>query len=204
MAICDTISLFQKKRTAFHLHIEAHEDHPLLLPPEPRLRKLKHYQKTAPVTVSLKELLEDPALRKHSKPSQAVRLRLAKILACSLFQLYESPWSSSRWQKENITFFLASNGKSDYDNPYLNTRFDQMSFEEEAFNPQPMHQKVGVLKLGILLLELYKWKSIENLVKEKDHTGGLLDTYWFAATRLLERYQDRLPIYFESEKSRAF
>ncbi|RPA77463.1 hypothetical protein BJ508DRAFT_417067 [Ascobolus immersus RN42] len=202
-SICQTIKHCGKKPAAIHLQIECYGTNlHRLLQPELRTKQLKICEQVeSSVDLSLGQLLENPDMASRYKPERRTRLRIASILAHSVFHLYESPWSNTRWDKHHLTFFRTANGWPDYDRPYMNTSFDEESFypaQEVPEDAELLHRKIGILKLAILLLELYAWKPIKELRKPEDGADGLLSTDHAAALRLYERYQLRLPEYFKS------
>ncbi|RPA77467.1 hypothetical protein BJ508DRAFT_417072 [Ascobolus immersus RN42] len=200
-SICEAIGDCDMKFAAIHLQLESYGDNlHRLLPPELRTRNLEiHHQHDATTTeLSLAQLLENQDLA----PSKLTRFKIASILAHSLLQLYESPWSSSRWDKNHLAFFRTADGKPDYDRPYLATSFKEDSFysaqEDIPEDAKLMHRKIGILRLAILLLELYKWKPIKRLRIAEDGPEGLLSTDHAAVFRLLEGYRTEFPEYFQS------
>ncbi|RPA80999.1 hypothetical protein BJ508DRAFT_118033 [Ascobolus immersus RN42] len=186
--ICAAIeSVRTQKTVAFQLHIEDDGQTRVLLGPELRSKDLPYYRDSdlQPASISLDQLLT-----REKKPPLAIRLRLAHIFAHSVFQLHESPWPSNQWNKEHITFFYMENtDKIDYDHPYLNTSFETFSDQKETRDPTLMHKNAGILKLGILLIELYDWKPIETHRQPLDLKNGqcTVNTDTYTAFRMLEK-----------------
>ncbi|RPA77470.1 hypothetical protein BJ508DRAFT_417074 [Ascobolus immersus RN42] len=200
--ICEALELTKKRPPAFHIQIEPCGTDLHVERMTSQLKKFESKAKEHPDKVSLRDLLESPELF-GKKPRTSTRLKIASLLAHALFQLYESPWSSSRWDKDHLAF-LYSEGKPDYDYPYLNTTFEDDSFypahEEASGDAKLAHRKIGLLKLAVLLLEVYKWKPLNRLrrSRSKDSDDSLLSSEHTAALHLYDKYKHELPEYFKS------
>jgi hypothetical protein len=97
---------------------------------------------------------------------------MAKTLACSLVQLYESPWLSRNWDKNRLYFFFTDHGELDLEHPFLDTSFEHFPVGTESSDPDFLHPNPGILRLGTLLLEIHKWQPIETLRTEADLVNG--------------------------------
>lgn len=162
--ICNAIAELRQARptlAAFHLDIEDLGHTQNIFTPNIAPAELQ-YGSLLPANITLDNLFEMGG----RKPGLAIRLRLASILAKSLFQLHESPWPSSRWCKTNIAFFYKSSGEIDYSRPFLTIpEFENATsrlFKKDDPDPSLMHKSPGILKLGTLLIELFNWKRIED------------------------------------------
>ncbi|RPA86084.1 hypothetical protein BJ508DRAFT_411646 [Ascobolus immersus RN42] len=124
-------------------------------------------------SISFDDIICPSSPRWIRKPSLMARRKLALLFAYSLFQLYESPWLSNQWDREHIHFFkrAGSTCEVDLSRPFLNVSFDGLLSCKEDYE-NVLHGNLGILKLGILLVELEKWKPIELLRKPKDFVDG--------------------------------
>jgi hypothetical protein len=135
---------------------------------------------------------------KACKPPPLIeRRRLALIFAYSLFQLHESPWLSKHWDKDRIYFFYNATGKVDLQRPYLSTSFDDLPQHAEPVDLNRFHRNLGILRVGILLIEVHKWKPLESFWKHDDLNEGVPtpNTDMEVARRLLETLDDCFPTY---------
>lgn len=125
-------------------------------------------------------------------PSLLKRRKLAKIFAYSLFQLHESPWLSGQWDKDHIHFFFTDQGEPDLDRPFLSASFDKFPSGSEPTNRHCFHPNLGILKLGILLIEVHKWQPIEAFRTPTDLLNGspTSNTDMQVAERILSRLDD--------------
>lgn len=114
------------------------------------------------------------------------------MLAYSLFQLHESPWLSNQWDKGKIFFFHISLNGVDFQRPYLKVSFDNMPSSGERPDLSRFHPNLGILKLGILLIEVHKWRSIESFRVDTDLRDGnpTPNTDEGVATRVLASLDD--------------
>lgn len=69
-------------------------------------------------------------------------------------------------------FFPTESGEIDLGQPYLNASFDQFPQGPEPLNQNCFHRNSGILRLGILLIEVHKWQSLEKFRKEGDLIDG--------------------------------
>jgi hypothetical protein len=125
-------------------------------------------------------------------PSLFKRRKLAKILAYSLFQLYESPWLSGQWDNDHLHFFFTDQGKLDLEHPFLSTSFDKFPSGSEPLNAHCFHPNLGILKLGILLIEVHKWQPIKAFQTPADLVNGkpTINTDMQVAERTLTMLDD--------------
>jgi hypothetical protein len=142
------------------------------------------------VGIPLRTLLGDSQSRLKLKESRA----LAVVLAHAILHYCESPWVSSRWNKEHVNFFATVDGP-DLMKPYLATQFEASTSRlEEASDNMYSHPSPALLALGILLLELYLSKPIESLWDVDDTEDGMegINTNWITAEKQLEKMGDDL------------
>ncbi|KAK7415018.1 hypothetical protein QQZ08_012458 [Neonectria magnoliae] len=136
-------------------------------------------------------------LQTYHTPSLIERRRLALIFAHSLFQLHESPWLSEHWAKDRIHFFYNSMGNLDLHRPYLSTSFDDFPLSGEPTDLNRFHRNLGILRLGILLIEVHKWKPLESFRVKDDLCNGTPtpNTDMEVARRVQETLDNCFPTY---------
>lgn len=136
-------------------------------------------------------------LMTQGKPSLLVRRQLALVFAFSLFQLHESPWVSSQWDKDRIHFFHTDQGDLDFQKPYLSTSFDALSTGADMPDPHCFHPNLGILRLGLFLIEVHMWRPIESLRQQTDLMNGVPtpNTDSQVAERTLNTMNDCYPTY---------
>ncbi|RPA81006.1 hypothetical protein BJ508DRAFT_118123 [Ascobolus immersus RN42] len=181
--ICIAVEKVRNQSMGLRLHIEDRETSQTVLLLDLFTFNLPYHNYT-PATISFGEALS------LTKPSISSRLKLASLLASSVLQLHESPWQSSQWSKQHITFFYKSHGEIDYDRPHLNTCFEAFPTElREKKNPDLVHRHPGILRLGILLMEVYLWNNIEAYRDARDLKNGqptAMTDFYTANRKLLE------------------
>lgn len=116
--------------------------------------------------ISFENLLNQPM------PSLIERRRLALTFAYSLMQLHESPWLSGQWEKKRVHFFRMASGAPDLKRPFLSASFDQFPRGPEPVDLSRFHRNSGILRLGILLIEIHNWKPLETFRDESDLLDG--------------------------------
>ena len=113
-------------------------------------------------TVSLADMLSWP------KPSTEARLKLGVKLASSVMQLHETEWLNERWRKCDIFFIqeeVNPRQRPVLEYPFLHREFT--TFAAEAI-PQAQTSFIvrcnkSLFSLGIVLIELCFWQSLESL-----------------------------------------
>ena len=124
--------------------------------------------------VSLEGLL---AGREGLRLSRLERFKVASVLASSLLQLQTTPWLIQKMEKKNILFYRRGS-KILIEHPYLSHPF--LSSKAPQASAQPNDQapsdrmavKNSLSNLGILLLELGFWQTIESHYMREDHFGA--------------------------------
>jgi hypothetical protein len=136
-------------------------------------------------------------LENYNAPSLIERRRLALTFAYSLFQLHESPWLSRHWDKDSIHFFYQSASVVDLARPYLRATFDDFPSSGELPDLDRFHRHLGILRLGILLVELHKWRPLESFRQESDLIDGqpTPNTDMLVLKKLLGSLDDCFPTY---------
>lgn len=107
--------------------------------------------------------------------SAALSLRykreLALTMAIALLGLHEETWLRQGCTKETISFFHTSNDKLDFQRPFISTYFEDVA-KLGALPTHVSHGNPRILALGILLLEIHKWKPIETFRQNDDLSAG--------------------------------
>jgi hypothetical protein len=145
-------------------------------------------------TVSLANLLSRIPERKY-------RLSLAVKLASALLQLYKTPWLDEMWGKQDIFFVEQQGDSSDriLQKPYVSRLFTPSTCppqqtQRRALAPCQSVRSQSTFGLGVLLIELWYGKTLDNLRIPTDMTGHKepdQTSDWLAATRLLnDIYRD--------------
>lgn len=107
------------------------------------------------------------------KPSKRSILKLGVKLASSLMQLHESKWLSENWGRKDIFFLQDSTGPL-IEKPLLHQIFLPSDIPEAA---TPNSQQIkswpkitcinrSLYSLGVMLIEIWYWKSLETLEQE--------------------------------------
>ena len=183
--LCDAIQNSQHSDGSLQLLVEDFEIRQQIWQLNWKPSRFKYLQTKS--AISFEMLLQSCA-----KPSLITRRKLAKVFAYSLFQLHESPWLSSQWDKDHIHFFYTDQGNLDLERPFLSTSFDQFSLGPEPLNPHCFHPNLGLLKLSILLIEVHKWQPIESFRCPTDLNNGVptANTDMQVAERVLSLMDD--------------
>ncbi|KAF2182091.1 hypothetical protein K469DRAFT_691691 [Zopfia rhizophila CBS 207.26] len=143
-------------------------------------------------TYSLKDILAQNStvgrpLTKHDA------LKIAVHLASSVLQLYKTPWLVEDWGKEDI-LFIHRPGASLYDHPFVSCGFshlrssaEEMEWVSTGTSPYNVIRNQTLFTLGILLIELWYGKSMDDL-KTTDDTNnrGTPNDAWCTANRLIK------------------
>jgi hypothetical protein len=127
------------------------------------------------------------------KPSLTARIQLARELAHSLFQFQASNWMHKNFSSRNIIFFpRSSTSPRSLENPYIvgfaysrPDEGDQPSFKlpqdfdmDIYYHPEYLekasafHKTYDIYGLGLILLEIAKWRPLKDLfipiMRERD------------------------------------
>ena len=153
----------------------------------------------APLTsariLSLAELLSLP------EPPMEERLKLAVRLASSVLQFHTSGWLQERWGKQDIYFIQRDSSQSqtpDLDTPpSLDTPVVRQSFTQEPSPPKTTIEtllvrcNLSLFSLGIVLIELWFWKSVESFQADKPEADDLDITRYMTAMGLIKTIQEK-------------
>ncbi|OJD30643.1 uncharacterized protein BKCO1_5800013 [Diplodia corticola] len=113
--------------------------------------------------VTLDQLLRDETSRKLKE-----RRVLAVLLAHSLLHLSNDSWLKDEWDKTHISFFSSAPDQLNL-KPYLTTDFQALAESNDGSGMQ-LHPSPAILALGIVLLELQIWATIESRRLPEDLT----------------------------------
>ena len=133
------------------------------------------------------------------------RMKLSFNLACSLLQLYATPWLGTFWTKEVICFRLL---RAATPNPNDSFEFDaDLPFVKYTFplssacpSVSSSNAKRSLLELGIVLLEIWHKQPFNNFAAK--HNLTIDDSYGrryeIAGQWLDDTQQDILPFYLDA------
>ncbi|KAH6625409.1 hypothetical protein C7974DRAFT_200955 [Boeremia exigua] len=143
------------------------------------------------VAFSLHQILTDQA-NTHKRLTQHDKLRIALDLSSSILQLYKTPWLDEHWG-DNDVYFLQKPGAKPlaiYEHPYV---YRQLAPTLSNTNTQAAQTKYRIVRnqtlysLGILLIELWYGKAIEQLQTPADLVcDGTPGVSWCTAERLVD------------------
>ena len=125
--------------------------------------------------VSLAELLSLPSL---PVPSKRERLKLGMRLASSVLQFHETTWLQERWSKRDIYLIQGDSQPKSYslETPVVCQAFTpDPSVPETSMDPNTLILNLSLFSLGIVLIELWFWKSMESLQANKSQADCPLE-----------------------------
>jgi hypothetical protein len=163
--------------------------------------------------LSLEHILSDIAPYNHKRWVAREKAILAVILAYSLLQLHEIPWLPPEWNTRHISFLnnkIHHNSPKppDYEvqlrSPYINKRLmmvatDSLASISAAGSGRTTHRNPCLLALGVLLLELYLNRTIEEDLKRNSDS----DTR-SVALAILDDISDNSDLTFEYQEAVRF
>ena len=178
---CSTIQTIKEMRTCIGILVGNNSKHQVWAPRAP-LAML-----TSARTLSLAEMLSLP-----EPPTRRERLKLGVRLASSVLQFHKTEWLQERWGKQDI--YLIQGDSSQSRSPSLET-----PVVCQAFTPKPsileastesniISCSLSLFSLGIVLIELWFWRSVESFQADKPPTYDSLedlDTARFITARKL-------------------
>ncbi|KAL1638135.1 hypothetical protein SLS58_008972 [Diplodia intermedia] len=135
----------------------------------------------------------DHLLRHQSQKKLKERRVLAVILAHSLLHLSDSNWLRDEWDKTHISFFSSQPDQINL-KPYLATNFQALTERNDQSRMQ-IHPSPTILALGILLLELQIWATIESrrIPEDLAEDGSVnINTNLSTAVRVLDDAADEI------------
>ncbi|KAF2867800.1 hypothetical protein BDV95DRAFT_502195 [Massariosphaeria phaeospora] len=142
-------------------------------------------------TYSLRDILNKPATV-NRRLTQHDKLRVAVVLASSVLQLYKTPWLDEHWGKDDVIFIHRPGASlsSIYEHPFISRKFTKST---SSPNPPTLPTVCRVIRnqtlftLGVLLIELWYGKSIEELQMPCDlDCQGTPGVAWCTAERVVE------------------
>ena len=113
------------------------------------------------VPITFRELL----LGARDPGDVLVKRRLALTVAHSVLQLHDNALFGNGWTEDNISFFQSDGLLIDFEQPYIDSPMSPAG-PDAAHNKdarEEWHPNLGILRLGILLLEVHTWRPIEGL-----------------------------------------
>lgn len=135
----------------------------------------------------------DHLLRHEKQRKLKERRILAVIFAHALLHLCDGNWRKKEWDKTQISFFSSAPEQLNL-KPYLIAQFQAPEEECEDFEMQ-LHPSPAILALGILLLELQIWATIESRRIPDDLTddGSVnVNTNLLTAERVFQETDDEI------------
>lgn len=133
-----------------------------------------------------KQTRTDMRLTQHDK------LRIAVYLASSVLQLYKTPWLDENWDHGDVHFVHRPNAEatSILEQPYIHRKLIPTAPNQPL---QTQQVTFGIVRnqtlfaLGILLIELWYGKPMEDLVEAGDiDYPGTPGVMWYTAERLIK------------------
>ncbi|KAL2865948.1 uncharacterized protein BJX67DRAFT_356822 [Aspergillus lucknowensis] len=107
--------------------------------------------------VPLKDLLDDFYIM-----TRAQKCKLGLMVTYALLLFHDSPWDATPWDKNKLSFFYRTVDEPDYLRPFITTRFERGNTEVGARGENVFHRNYNILRLGILLIEIFKQSRIER------------------------------------------
>ncbi|KAF8244932.1 hypothetical protein K440DRAFT_663147 [Wilcoxina mikolae CBS 423.85] len=163
---------------------------------------LPHVEITPPTPQPTGETTTLGSLLSQSPPQTKERLCLGVKLASSVMQLHDTIWLNESWGKDNIIFPLATLGSADNLPQTLLRKPLVRQINESIVQASPAAESISIIQcnqclfsLGIVLIELWYWKSIEELQtsKEKGLSGfGDSTAEYLTAKRLIDSTSDSI------------
>ena len=146
--------------------------------------------------VPLAELLSLP------EPSRKERLKLAVKLASSVLQLHTTQWLQEGWGKHDIYFVQGDSSQTG--SPSLETPVVCQAFSSDSSVPAASiesrfihhNRNPSLFSLGIVLIELLFWKSVESLQAEE--LGSDKASEYIAPSLIDKVYRDACDNYGDS------
>ena len=128
---------------------------------------------TSARVVSLAELLSLP------EPSRRERLKLGVRLASSVLQFHTTNWLQERWSKKDIYLIQGDSSQSSspgLEAPVVRQAFTpEPSFSEASMESHIINSNLSLFSLGIVLIELWFWKSVESFQDDGPQKYSFLD-----------------------------
>ncbi|OSS47845.1 hypothetical protein B5807_06485 [Epicoccum nigrum] len=112
------------------------------------------------------------ALKRGRRFPKRDRVRLAVTLASSVLQLHKTPWLEDSWGIDNV-YFVERPGLTTYNHPYVLRGLDTSASSLGTGQTVPKHlsrviKNRPLFALGIMLIELWYGKSLNELHEEAD------------------------------------
>jgi len=104
----------------------------------------------------------DDVLRGRVRLSTKQRLELGIKLASSVMQLHNSGWLAEEWGRKDVFFLLDSEGIATFENPLISWSNSISTTSAEKAERTVVQCNQTLLSLGIILIELYHGKCLEE------------------------------------------
>ena len=168
--ICDVVTKAHQSSQDTRFFVSANNE----------LRSLSKGLKPAPVlctkelkAVSLATILDTRSNSKEGpKLDRATRLRIATILASTVFQFSGTAWMIPGAIKAHILFPLVSKAAKTEISPRVDVLHPFISADPNSTHNSDIPLKTSLLELGIVLLELWHNVSFENFCDERGEAPG--------------------------------
>ena len=120
--------------------------------------------------VSLAELLSLP------EPPRKERLKLGVRLASSVLQFHRTEWLQERWGKQDIYLIQGDSSQSrslSLETPVVYQDFSsESSVSGASIESHIVHCNLSLFSLGIVLVELWFWRSVESFQADIPQGSG--------------------------------
>ncbi|KAL3463085.1 hypothetical protein BJX64DRAFT_287818 [Aspergillus heterothallicus] len=93
--------------------------------------------------------------------TRAQKCELGLMVTHALLLFHDSPWNAIPWDKNKLSFFYRAADEPDYLRPFITTRFDKGNIEVTR-GDNVFHRNHNILRLGILLIEIFTQSRIER------------------------------------------
>jgi hypothetical protein len=94
--------------------------------------------------------------------TRAQKCELGLMVTYALLLFHDSPWNAIPWDKSKLSFFYRTVDEPDYLRPFITTRFERSNPEGGAQGKNVFHRNYNILRLGILLIEIFTQSRIER------------------------------------------
>jgi hypothetical protein len=135
-------------------------------------------------TATLEDIISGPAIL-----SIEGKLILAVLLAYSVLYHCGSDWLPSGWDKRSFRF-LKCQDDFEFLWPLLSAGIPSSKYPNRNIIPGDIHTDIDRLQLGVLLLEIFLKKRIEDFREDEDVYDGVVttDTNFYTACRVHDEY----------------
>ena len=164
--ICDVTQPKAGTKFCLNLLVE-YEDPPTTL----AVWRLRSKEPILQYRIALPSMSFADMLERYPKPPLASRRQLALVFARSILQLHENPWLSDQWGTGHMRFFYKDDHHIDILRPFISTTFEPFPPGPEPVDLDRFHRNPGLLRLGILLIEVNCWAPLDKFYTADDYDG---------------------------------